>query len=82
MAGQLFSAPVVVRTRAGVRHIVSRVDEAAEILLYEVPGPAQGDCLVRTAMKACHDALHGKGEIENARTIFEAAMRELGLLAD
>ncbi|KAB0267861.1 DUF982 domain-containing protein [Microvirga brassicacearum] len=81
MTGQAFSGPVVVCTRAG-RRIVSRVDEAAEILLYEVPGMAQGDHLVRTAMKACHDVLQGRGELENARTIFEAAMREVGLLAD
>lgn len=31
-------------------------------------------------MKACHDAITGKGAVQNARTIFEAAAREVGIL--
>jgi hypothetical protein len=82
MAKRLFSAPVMVWTKAGLRRSVTGVDEAAEVLLYDVPKISQNDRIVRSAMRACHDALTGNGETENARTIFEAAAREVGILVN
>ncbi|KAB0265587.1 DUF982 domain-containing protein [Microvirga brassicacearum] len=62
------------------RRSVSRVDEAVEVLLYQCPKSATGDPIVRAALKACHDAMSGNSAVQNAKTAFEAAAREIGIL--
>ncbi|KAB0266823.1 DUF982 domain-containing protein [Microvirga brassicacearum] len=82
MVNLCFSTPVCVLVKQDIRRTVSRVDEAAEVLLYDFPKSSQDDSIVKAAMKASRDVMMGKGAVENARSIFEAAAREVGLLAD
>ncbi|MDF2813078.1 MAG: hypothetical protein K0S56_4109 [Microvirga sp.] len=77
-----FSTPVPVLIKTGQCQEISHVEEAAEILLYHWPKSAFGDLICLAAQKACHSALTGKGEIENARSTFEAAAREAGILRE
>ena len=77
MADLRFSSPVPIRVHANVRKTISRADEAAEALLYDWPKSALGDPICKAAMKACHEAITGKGAVQNARTVFEAAAREV-----
>ena len=80
MADLRFSSPVPIRVHANVRKTIWRADEAAEVLLYDWPKSAIDDPICKAAMKACHDAIAGKGAVQNARTVFEAAAREVGIL--
>lgn len=79
MAYLWFSSPVPVWTKPTRCKHVSHVLEAAEVLLKEFPkGKGRQACL--TARIACLAALEGTGDIETARSAFEAAAREAGIL--
>ena len=78
----LFSTPVPVWTEPTRCQHVSHVKEAAEILLYHWPKTAMDDPICVAARKACLAALRGEGDVQNARTAFEAAAREVGVLGE
>jgi hypothetical protein len=80
MAMLWFSFPVLVWTKPTVCKNVSHVQEAAEVLLYEWPKSAMRDPICIAAQRACFDAMQGTGEVENARSVFEAAALEVGIL--
>jgi hypothetical protein len=80
MAMLWFSSPVLFWTEPTLCKNVSHVEEAAEVLLNDWLKSAMRDPICVAAQKACYDALRGAGEVENARAVFEAAARELGVL--
>jgi hypothetical protein len=81
MAYLWFSSPVPVWINPTCCQQISHVEEAAEILLYHWPKAAIRDPICVAAQRACYDALRGAGGVENARTVFETAAREVGVLA-
>lgn len=81
MAYLWFTSPVPVWINPTCCQQIAHVEEAAEILLYHWPKAAMTDPISVTAQRACYDALRGAGEVESARAAFEAAAREVGVLA-
>jgi hypothetical protein len=75
-----FSSPVPVTIKTGSCQNICHVEEAAEILLHHWPREDISDPLSIAARQACLDALQGRSDIENARTAFEAAARDVGIL--
>lgn len=81
MEDEQWHDPVRVITDKGDLQEVSSADEAAHVLVSRWRGPWGSNKHVK-AQAACLDAIEGKCSPDHARTAFEDAAREAGILAD
>jgi hypothetical protein len=75
-----FSPPVCIWLRDGRRRNVTRVVDAAELLLHSWPQEAKNGPIYTAALEACYQALAGNGSNDAVRGAFELAAASAGNL--
>ena len=77
-----FSPPVCISLHDGFTRNVSRVHDAAELLIELWPETAQHGPVYFAALRACDAFLSGNGSGDEVREAFEAAAKDAGILCD
>jgi hypothetical protein len=75
-----FSPPVCIWVRDGQRRNVSRVVDAADLLLHSWPEEARNGPIYTAALEACYEAIKGTGSNDAVRKAFERAAASAGNL--